>query len=106
MKENDINDLKEKLRGYSKDRIVITSHAEEQAIVREMNLEEIKENIVNPVKLVYAKKQEAFRENEEKYNCYFAYSKQLYHRYILILNGKVLIVTIIKINRDWQKAIG
>jgi len=42
----------------------------------------------------------------KKYDCYFAYSKHLYHRYAIILNEKVLIVTIIKINRDWQKAIG
>lgn len=106
MKESEINNLKEKLKCYSKERIIITHHAKVQAIIRDMDLEEIKENIINPVKLVYAKKQEAVKENEEKYDCYFAYSKHLYHRYILILNGKILIVTIIKINRDWQKAIG
>jgi hypothetical protein len=33
--------------------------------------------------------------NEEKYDCYFAYSKQLAHRYILTINRKIIIVTII-----------
>jgi hypothetical protein len=104
--KKEIDKLKEKLKGYSKERIIITHHAEIQAIVRDMDLEEVKENIINPLKLVYVKKQETFRENEEKYDCYFAYSRHLYHRYVLTLNGKILIVTIIKINRDWQKAIG
>ena len=70
------------------------------------NLEEVKENIINPSRLVYAKKQETQKQGEEKYDCYFAYSKHLYHRYILTINRKMIIVTIIKINRDWQKAIG
>jgi methyltransferase-like protein len=98
--------LKNKLKNYSKKDIIFTKHAELQAFVREVILDEVKENIINPIRLVYFEKQEAENDNEEKYDCYFAYSKHLYHRYALIFNGKVLIVTIIKINRDWQKAIG
>ena len=74
--------------------------------MREISLEEIKQNIVKPEKLVYAKEQESKKSGEEKYDCYFAYSKHLYHRYVLTINRKVIIVTIIKINRDWQKAVG
>ncbi len=101
-----LDELKQKLSSYSKKDIIITDHAEIQAIVREISLEEIKQNIVKPEKLVYAKEQESKKYSEEKYDCYFAYSKHLYHRYILTLNRKVIIVTIIKINRDWQKTIG
>ena len=102
----DLNKLKEKLTKYKKSEIVITPHADLQAFTREVDLEEVKENIVNPVKLVYAKKQESKYKGEDKYDCYFAYSKHLYHRYALTINAKIIIVTIIKINRDWQKAIG
>jgi len=98
--------LKEKLKSYSKADIIITNHAELQAFVRDVDLEEVKENVTNPVRLVYVKKQNAQEKCEEKYDCYFAYSKHLYHRYALAMNGKIIIVTIIKINRDWQKAIG
>ena len=98
--------LKEKLTKYKKSDIIITAHAELQAFVRDVDLEEVKENVINPIKLVYAKKQEAKCKDEEKYDCYFAYSKHLYHRYALTINAKIIIVTIIKINRDWQKAIG
>ena len=102
----ELEKIKEKLKSYTKKNIIITEHAELQAFVRGIDLEEVKENIVSSEKLVYVKRQEARKPNESKYDCYFAYSKHLYHRYILTLNEKVLIVTIIKINRDWQKAIG
>jgi len=98
----ELSQLKEKLSQYKKSDIIITNHAEIQAFTRDVDLEEVKENIINPGKLVFYKKQDA----KEKYDCYFAYSKNLYHRYVLTLNRKIIIVTIIKINRDWQKAIG
>ena len=99
-------ELKEKLSKYNKSDIIITNHAELQAFTRDIDLGEVKENIINPTKLVYAKKQEAKYKGEEKYDCYFAYSRHLYHRYALTINRKIIIVTIIKINRDWQMAIG
>lgn len=101
-----IDELKEKLKAYKKESIIITKHAELQAFVREVDLEDVKNNITNPEKLVYFRQQGSQKPGEEKYDCYFAYSKHLYHRYIITINGKVIIVTIIKINRDWQKAIG
>jgi len=101
----DIEELKKKLRSYKKEDIIIVKHAEIQAIVRDMNLEEVKNNIVNPDKLVFAREQEARESDERKFDCYFAYSKYLCHRYILTINRKIIIVTIIKINRDWQKTI-
>jgi len=102
----ELKELKEELKKYKKSDIVITDHAELQAFTRDVDLEEVKENVVNPVRLVYIKRQEAKYKGEEKYDCYFAYSKHLYHRYALTINAKIIIVTIIKINRDWQKAIG
>jgi len=102
----DLDSLKKKLRGFKDKNIIITNHAELQAFVRDIDINEVKKNIRNPEKLVYAKEQDSIKEDEEKYDCYFAYPKHLYHRYVLIIDGKIIIVTIIKINRDWQKAIG
>ncbi len=101
----ELKELKEKLKRYKKEDIIITGHAELQAYVREIDLEEIKNNIINPDKLVYAEEQKTKKVDEEKYDCYFAYSENLCHRYILTVNRKVIIVTIIKINRNWQKII-
>jgi len=102
----DLEKLKEKLKTYKKEEIIIKYHAEIRAIVRDIDLDEVKENITNPKRLVYAEKQEAIKKNEEKYNCYFAYSKDMCHRYVLTVNSKIIIVTIIKINRAWQRIIG
>ena len=102
----DIKELKSKLRNYKKEDIIFTEHAEFQAFVREVDLDDVRESMVNPEKLVYLKEEKAKHPNEVKYCCYFAYSKHLYHKYVLTLNKKIIIVTIIKINRDWQKAVG
>ena len=100
-----LEQLKEKLKTYKKGDIIFTDPANLQAFVREIDLEEVKENIINPDKLVYVEGQKALKKNEVKYNCYFAYSKYLCHRYALTINSKIIIVTIIKINRDWQRII-
>ena len=94
-----LEELKIKLKTYKREDIIFTKHAEIRALTRNINLEEVKENIVNPKKLV------EFRKVDNKYECYFAYSRNFCHKYVLVLNGKVIIVTIISINREWQKTI-
>lgn len=101
----DINNFKEKLRSYSKEDIIFTNHTRIRALMREIDLEEVKENIINPVRLVYFREQNSQREKEHKYECYFSYSKNYCHKYVLTINGKIIIVTIININRDWQRSI-
>jgi len=39
-------------------------------------------NIIKPDKLVYTEEQQARKASEKKYNCYFAYSESLCHRYV------------------------
>ena len=101
----DLEKLKQKLSSYPSEKIIIKYHAEIQALVRDIDLEEVKENLRNPKRLVYAEKQESQNPSEKKYNCYFAYSEDFAHRYILTTNGNLIIVTIIRINRNWQKTI-
>ncbi len=100
----DLESFKQKLKVYKKEDIIFTSHAEIQALARQIDLEEVKDNIVNPEKLVYAE-EEIKNSSSEKYECYFAYEEYHCHKYILTLNRKVIIVTIININRNWQKII-
>ena len=97
--------LVNKLKRYKKEDIIITVHAQEQAIFRSIDLNEIKDNIINPRRLCFAKKQTAEKEGEEKYDCYFAYSKTQCQRYILVINNKCIVCTVIKINRRWQHII-
>jgi len=100
-----LKELKEKLRTYNKSNISFTDHAEIRAFIRNINLNEIKENIINPKKLAAFKEVKAEKDNERKFECYFAHSKYYCHKYVLTVNGKIIIVTIININRDWQKMI-
>jgi len=94
-----------KLKKHRKDDIIITNHAREQAIFRGISLDEVKENIINPKRLYFAEQQKAENSAEEKYNCYFGYSKTQCHRYVLVINGNCVVCTIIKINRRWQHII-
>lgn len=100
---NHKNILIEKTRKYAQNDIVITDHARLQATVRQIDLEEVKRNILNPVRLVFAEKQTAAGANEEKYNCYFKYSNTLAHRYVIVINAKAVVVTVIKIRKKWQR---
>ena len=100
-----LEELKNKLRRYKKEDIIIKNHAKDQAEFRQIDLEDVKNNIINPEKLVYFEEQPAKKEGEKKYDCYFAYSEVYYHRYIIIPNRKILIVTIIRVNRRWQHLI-
>ena len=88
----DLDNFKQKLKKYKENDIIINKHAKEQAEVRQISFNEIKQNILNPDKLVFIKEQEAKHKNESKYNCYFAYSDNYYHRYIMILDGKIILM--------------
>ncbi len=99
-----LEEFKQKLKNYKKEDIIFTAHAEIQALARNINLDEVKENIINPEKLVYAE-EEPKNSNSGRYECYFAYEEHHCHKYILTLNRKVIIVTIININRNWQRII-
>ena len=100
--ENCKDELAEKLKRYKKGDIGITDHARKQAIFRGIGLEEVKDNIINPQRLYFAGRQEAERIGEEKYDCYFGYSNTQCQRYILVINKRCIVCTVIKINRRWQ----
>jgi len=97
--------LVKKLKKYKKEDIIITSHAKDQAIFRSIDMDEVKENIINPKRLEFVRKQKAEKDGEEKYDCYFGYSRTQCQRYILVINGKCIVCTVIKINRRWQHIV-
>lgn len=97
--------LKRKLSKYRKKDIIFTEHAKKQAIFRNLDFDEIRENIINPKRLYFAREQKADKKGEEKYDCYFGYSKTQCHRYILVINNRCIVCTVIKINRRWQHII-
>lgn len=101
----DLDRFKTKLSKHDKSNIIITDHAKIRAITREINLKDVIDNIINPDRLVYYKEIPSSNNAERKFECYFAYSKTYCHKYVLAINKKVVVITIISINRDWQKMI-
>lgn len=93
----------EKLSKIPKDKIFFSSHALIRLKQRQITKEEVIRNLLNPEKLEYVKKEYTNCKSEEKYDCYFVYSKNLFHRYVLVFFIDVLVVTVIKVNRRWQR---
>jgi hypothetical protein len=97
--------VESRFKTYDRDQIIITSHATIRLLQRQISEDEIMENILNPKRLEYAIKEKHDVALEEKFDCYFGYSKTLCHRYIVVLKDDVVVVTVVKINRRWQAIV-
>ncbi len=92
-------ELKDKLR------IVPGLHALERMEQRRINYKDVIENLSNPVKLYFAKKEDSRRAGEEKYKCYFGISGQQVHVYVIVINPEKKLIKIlqcIKIDRGYR----
>lgn len=93
--------VKKRLKEFRKEDIIITDHALVRIIQRQISEKEIIENLINPERLYVAIKEESSNK-EEKFDCYFNYSKRLCHRYVIVIKNNFVVVTVIKINTVWQ----
>ena len=94
-----------KLKQFNKEDIIISDHALIRLRQRQISESEIIENIINPRRLQYAVKQKADCPKEEKFDCYFGYSKTQCHRYVIVIKSNVVVVTVVKINKRWQRIV-
>lgn len=99
------DEVKDKLKHFEREDIIISDHALIRLKQRQISEAEIIENIINPERLQYAIKQETDKPEEEKFDCYFGYSKTQCHRYVLVIKENVVVVTVVKINKRWQRVI-
>lgn len=61
-------------------------------------------NLLNPSRrLSFANRLSHEADGLEKFKCYFGYSKTQCQIYIIKTNHKVIVKTIIKLNKRWQK---
>lgn len=97
--------VKGRLQTFRREDVIITPHARIRMTQRQVPEEEVIENIINPERLEAAIREEACSADEEKFDCYFGYNKTRCHRYILIITGGVVVVTVVKINRRWQHIV-
>ncbi len=91
-----------RLKAFTKRDIIFTSHALIRITQRQIEKKEIIENLLNPKRLEYAVKKQSRSRDEEKFVCYFAYTKKLCHMYVIVIKNNILIVTVVKLNKVWQ----
>jgi hypothetical protein len=97
-----ISAFRKKLSSYSEESILLSRHAELRCELRDISKKDIVENIRNPHRL----KQFGLQDSVKRvYDCWFEYSKNLGHHYVIVLNGNVLVVTVVKIRTRWQKRV-
>jgi len=103
----DISKVKEELKKYSKEQIRFNEpHVTERCLLRDITKEEVIQNLLKPDKLVYVGEQESKFPDEKKYDIYFVLSNTRAYRFPIVLKEKSLyVITVIKINRRWQRIV-
>lgn len=105
MEKNVNEEVAALLKKARKEDILFDDHARMQSAVRGIDREEVIRNLLNPSKMFFAREQPARGENERKFDCYFGISKRWAHRYVIVINGKLLIITVIRVRKKWQKRV-
>ncbi len=93
------------LKKYEKEEdIEIDPHAALRAGQRNIDLQDVKRNLLNPSRrLSFANRLTPEVDGLQKFKCYFGYSKTQCQIYIIKANDKLIVKTIIKLNKRWQK---
>jgi len=92
----------EKLSHLKREDIIITPHAGIRAAQRNIGMEEIYSNLLNPSKLTFAEF-EGDAEDGKKYCCYFNTSKKRFNLYVIVINNNVTVVTVFEANKKLQR---
>ena len=90
------------LKKYNIEDVVFPkSGIEQQLSTRRISKEEINNNLMNPKYLIFAERQERefHGKKEVRHNCYFLFSKSKAHRYVLVFNDKLKVITAIPLGR-------
>lgn len=106
--DGDYSETVKKLLTESKFTLILTEHATIRLEQRQIPENDVRENITNPKKLVFAKKRKKAREHEESYQCYFKQSKNLTQVYGLAFNfneNSIYLVTAFKGRPKLQKMV-
>lgn len=99
--------VKEKAKEYSKDTITFTKSRIIDWLCKRNNstVEEMKEELLNPKNLVFTERQEVEfkKEKEERFRCYFVYSRNRGRCYVLRFNHQIKVITVFPLGRTTLK---
>ena len=99
--KNYAEEVKELLKRHKSFEIRISAHiTQERMPQRQIKIEEVWQNIQNPVKLYHAKKRAKCRKGEESYKCYFRMSGQQCHIYGIVFNFRYKFIKLVTVIKD------
>lgn len=107
IKEDDVEELKKKLRNFKKEQLIFNEpHFTQQLKLREGNKEDVVRHLLNPDKLVYSY-QEKGKYGDTVHCLHFEVSNSRTMRLPIIFrsDSKVYIITYIMRYRNWQNMI-
>lgn len=102
MEKNCKEQVLERLAKVKREDIIITPHAGVRAAQRNIKMEDIYINLLNPSKLAFAE-YEGESEDGKKYCCYFNTSKKRFNLYVIVINNNVTVVTVFGANKKLQR---
>ncbi len=98
----EIAELKTLLKGYGRNEIKFGPHSELRAIERDVNTEEVIDNLTKPDRLVDFEEQQAKNSQERKFRLYFKMSNSSFLVIIAVLKPNHHIEVLTVFNR-WRK---
>jgi hypothetical protein len=99
--KNYAEEVKQLLMKHKSFEIRISAHMRQERMPqRQIRIEEVWENLENPVRLYYAKKRIDKRKWEESYKCYFRLSGQQCHIYGIVFNFRYKFIKLATVIKD------
>ncbi len=99
--------VKEKVKKYSKEQIIFTKSRIIDWLCKRNNstIEDLKREVLDSTDLTFTERQEVEYEGEteERFRCYYVYSKTRGRCYVLKLDYKIEIITVFPLGRTTLK---
>ncbi len=99
----DIQEMKNKLRQYEEENLILSDHVILRCQQRGISIENLKEQILNPENLIGLIEQESRYLQEKKFKLVFDISKNKSFVIVITINKSINIVTALIRYRKWMK---
>jgi len=80
----------------------LTSHARTRCEKRMLPIEVVEDDLEKGTPLIVFE-QESEDANERKFDVYYRQDADYSHRYVLILNGEIRLITVMRVRKGFQK---
>ena|SRR3989344_3559471 len=84
----------QRLKGLRREHIVMSEYAQRRAAFRQVDLEDVIDNLLNPIRLQWAERQ--LVDGEERHNCFFVYKRRALRCIVKFNGSNVKVINVIK----------